>query len=322
MASTNQRMSDLVRMLNLLPYFQSHPGCSVMEAAADLGLPPAQVKDDLYRLFCCGPGVFPHELVDLDPNVRSVTIFDSQGMDQPLRLTVTEATALLLALEYLEAVPGLADRGTVVSAATKLRESMGSAIGAVFDTDSFGRDFISEPELEILTRAMTSGRQVEFEYTSRTTEGMHTRRVSIQRMFTRDTNAYIQGYDHDREEVRMFRLDRMTGARETGEPAVSVPLAPLDTRDPFDLKKADTQAVLVFDEESAWLADTLPVTEGFWNDDDKFEVHVPLIAREWLIQFALENADRVRVIEPSDVSHEIANRAKSALRAYDGRIVT
>ena len=37
----NQSTTDIVRMLNLLPYFQQHPGRSTMEAAVDLGLDPA-----------------------------------------------------------------------------------------------------------------------------------------------------------------------------------------------------------------------------------------------------------------------------------------
>ena len=37
----NQSTTDIVRMLNLLPYFQKHPGRSMMEAAVDLGLDPS-----------------------------------------------------------------------------------------------------------------------------------------------------------------------------------------------------------------------------------------------------------------------------------------
>ena len=91
----NQSTTDIVRMLNLLPYFQQHPGRSTMEAAVDLGLDPATIMDDLNRLFCCGIGDMPDELVDLDPQRQAVQIYDAQGMDKPLRLTRTEAGALL-----------------------------------------------------------------------------------------------------------------------------------------------------------------------------------------------------------------------------------
>lgn len=91
--SKNRRLTDLVRLLNLLPYFEAHPGRSMMEAATDLGLSPSQVQEDLSRLFCCGPGTFPDELVDLDAELRSVTVINNQGMDAPLRLTHTPKQA-------------------------------------------------------------------------------------------------------------------------------------------------------------------------------------------------------------------------------------
>ena len=122
MAHSSARLEDLVRMLNLLPYFEAHPGRTIMEAAADLGRKPAEIKDDLDRLWCCGlPGMFPDDLVDLDHSYLGVNVTNNQGMDQPLRLTQTEAGALLLALDSLENVPGLMDRSAVLSAAEKLR---------------------------------------------------------------------------------------------------------------------------------------------------------------------------------------------------------
>ena len=132
----NQSTTDIVRMLNLLPYFQQHPGRSTMEAAVDLGLDPATIMDDLNRLFCCGIGDMPDELVDLDPQRQAVQIYDAQGMDKPLRLTRTEAGALLLALESLESIPGLVEKHAVRSAATKLRTIMHNETRGVFDSEA------------------------------------------------------------------------------------------------------------------------------------------------------------------------------------------
>lgn len=318
-STANENIGDLVRLLNLLPYFQSHPGRSIMAAAADLGLPIGQLKQDLFRLLCCGPGVYPDELVDLDVDNRAVQILDSQGMDKPLRLTLTEATALVMALEYLESVPGLVDREAVVSAATKLRAVMGDNLGAVFDTDSTGRDTVPEPNAEALAKAMREGQQIQFRYASQSSGEVAVRTVSVQRLFTHNTHGYMHALDHDRGEIRVFRLDRMQDVTQLEVPATRVELEPLDVNDPFNLREAATRAVLLFEEDSAWLADTFPTADGFWNDEDFYEVEVPLISREWLIRFALENADRVRVVSPVDIPAEIRRRAEIAIQAYDGR---
>ena len=52
--------SRLARLLNLVPYFQAHPGISAAEAARDLGVTPKQIMDDLNQLWVCGlPGYGP-----------------------------------------------------------------------------------------------------------------------------------------------------------------------------------------------------------------------------------------------------------------------
>ena len=126
MTAKADRLADVVHMLNLLPYFEAHPGISLMEASKDLGRSPKELMDDLNSLWCCGlPGLFPGDLVDLDHTYKSVKVTNAQGMDKPLRLTHTEAGALLLALESLENLPGLTNREVVQSAAAKLRGIMG-----------------------------------------------------------------------------------------------------------------------------------------------------------------------------------------------------
>ena len=54
----------LVRLLNLLPYFQRHPERTLTEAAEELGVPYTQLKADLELLTVCGPGMLADELVD------------------------------------------------------------------------------------------------------------------------------------------------------------------------------------------------------------------------------------------------------------------
>ena len=135
MTAKADRLAEVVHMLNLLPYFEAHPGISLMEASKDLGRSPKELMDDLNSLWCCGlPGLFPGDLVDLDHTYKSVKVTNAQGMDKPLRLTHTEAGALLLALESLENLPGLTNREVVQSAAAKLRGIMGDETTAVVDS--------------------------------------------------------------------------------------------------------------------------------------------------------------------------------------------
>lgn len=192
----NQSTTDIVRMLNLLPYFQQHPGRSTMEAAVDLGLDPATIMDDLNRLFCCGIGDMPDELVDLDPQRQAVQIYDAQGMDKPLRLTRTEAGALLLALESLESIPGLVEKHAVRSAATKLRTIMHNETRGVFDSEAI-TDTPDEPHtITTLRTALEQGHQITLDYYHRNRDDTTHRTLSPTRIFSTDGQTYLHAYDH------------------------------------------------------------------------------------------------------------------------------
>lgn len=316
MSQTYKRHNDLVRMLNLLPYFKAHPGRSMMEAAADLGSTPTQVRDDLSRLFCCGPGTFPDQLVDMEMSLASVQILDSQGMDQPLRLTRTEAAALLLALENLENVPGLVDRTAVVGAANKLRGIMGMDTIAVFDSE--GHDYIPETDLDIIRESMEQRKQLIFTYNSVYRGTVEKRTVSAARIHTFDSQVYLTAWDHNKEKHLTFRLDRIKNPQLSDHEATPrVSAIPFDPKDPFGFRKVETTATIAVDKDSIWVTDGLPIEMGEEDEHGRILATLPLVDEDWLIHFALSNADRVTVITPANVATQVSLRAQSGLSLYD-----
>lgn len=95
---SNRLSSRLARLLNLVPYFIANPGISPAEAAEELGVSTTQLMTDLNQLWVCGlPGYGPGDLIDLSFSEESIEVTFSAGIDRPLRLTSTEATALLIA---------------------------------------------------------------------------------------------------------------------------------------------------------------------------------------------------------------------------------
>ena len=102
-----EKLAALVQSLNLVPYFKAHPDRSIFEAAKDLGLTPDELVRALGRLHCSGISSQTQDLIDLSYELTTgVVIHDDQGMDSSLRLTPTEAGALLLTVEVLETMPG------------------------------------------------------------------------------------------------------------------------------------------------------------------------------------------------------------------------
>src|SRR6187431_3506128 len=120
----------LVRLLNMVPYFQANPKITYAEAASDLGVSVKQLRDDLNQLWMCGlPGYGPGDLIDFEFSGDTIEVTFTAGIDHPLRLTSPEATGVLVALRALLDVPGMVDPEAARSAIAKIESAAGTAMG-------------------------------------------------------------------------------------------------------------------------------------------------------------------------------------------------
>ena len=77
-------------------------GLRVDTAADDLGVTPVQLVKDLKVLFMCGlPGGYPDDLIDVDLDALEgegmIRVTNADYLARPLRLSPTEATAIIVA---------------------------------------------------------------------------------------------------------------------------------------------------------------------------------------------------------------------------------
>ncbi len=106
MTGTGGAREQVARLLTLVPYLHARGQVRVEDAATALGVPPQQVVRDLKVLFMCGlPGGYPDDLIDVDldslegPEADGVIrVSNADYLARPLRLTATEATAVMVAL--------------------------------------------------------------------------------------------------------------------------------------------------------------------------------------------------------------------------------
>lgn len=310
----------LVRLLNLLPYFQRHPERTLTEAAEELGVPYTQLKADLELLTVCGPGMLPDELVDLETTYEGVRIIDAQGLKMPLRLTPTEAGALLLSLERLEALEGLVDPSALQSVTLKLRELARDQALGVFDSTAGQTDFMALPSpheaIGIAQQAVAAGHRIGFQYTTK--DSTHDREVSVVRLFTHEGNTYLQGFDHQREKHRTFRVDRITyphiiEAKATPKQSELL----FDSQDPFNLESAPLKVTLQVAAGATWLVDYLMTEETTLNDDGSVTAILSAFDLDWWVDYCLANADRVRALAPKELTTRLAHRLKMTYELYE-----
>jgi len=153
----------LVRLLNMVPYFQANPRITYTEAAADLGVSVKQLRDDLNQLWMCGlPGYGPGDLIDFEFSGDTIEVTFSAGIDHPLRLTSPEATGVLVALRALVDVPGMVDPEAARSAIAKIESAAGTvSLGAEAAVDDPAP---VESPAAAAVRAATNGRGADVIY--------------------------------------------------------------------------------------------------------------------------------------------------------------
>ncbi|MBZ8177772.1 WYL domain-containing protein [Corynebacterium poyangense] len=313
-------LDDLVRILNLIPYFRNHPGYNVLEAAVDLGEEPRQIIEDLQSLHCCGrPGMLPDDLVDMEkPTYQHVHIIEDQGMNKPLRLTRVEAAALLLILEQLEQVPGLETPEAITSAAHKLRTIMGLKAQVVFNSTADHDENIDTMVIKLVNQAMEERKQITFRYASVRSDSVSTRHVEPLLIYSYEGQLYLWAWENQAENYRSFRVDRIDQVHKT-ELAVD-PLhtkATFDPDDPFGFSHITLWADVVIQPEATWMAHYWPIKLGKRRSDGQYEAQMPVGKKEWFYRFLLGNADRVSIIGPETLLADFAQRRAEALACYE-----
>jgi proteasome accessory factor C len=309
----------LSRLLNMIPYFIAHPGISAAEAAADLGVTTKQLMSDLNQLWMCGlPGYGPGDLIDLSFSEESIEVTFSAGIDRPLRLTSTEATALLVALRSIVDMPGMVDPTAAHAAIAKIE----SAIAGGASTDADGR-FPTPPQeaptVAAVRSALALGRALRLVYYSASRDVVSERIVDPIRIVLVDDNSYLQAWCRQAEGVRLFRFDRIEAATELDELARPPKHATEATAglDLFQDDPAVPSARLRIHADYAWVLDQYPMHRLAVHPDGSLEATMRFATLDWMARLLLGFGAGVTVLGPPELVAAVRERSNAALAAYE-----
>src|SRR5262245_62613663 len=156
-ATTGAAKDQVARLLRLVPYLNARDQVSLDEAARALGVPPAQLEKDLRVLFLCGlPGGYPDDLIDVDLDALEgegvIRVSNAEYLARPLRLTPTEASAIIVALRALRAGSSKDTREVVDRALAKLEEAAAGSTPLVDPGDELPADLARRTQLEEAVR--------------------------------------------------------------------------------------------------------------------------------------------------------------------------
>ena len=306
----------LVRLLNMVPYFQANPEVSYAKAANDLGVTRKQLDADISQLWVCGmPGYTPGDLIDFELSDDTINVTFSAGIDRPLRLTSTEATGLLMALQALAEVPGVVDPAAARGAIAKIESAAGTTESAETVPDP---DAVESPAAAAVRQAVHHQRALRIEYFSASRDAQSNRVVDPIRVVLVGDQSYLEAWSREAEGVRLFRFDRILEATVLDEPAAPPETAVAGSPNTalFEADPSLPAATLRIAPRVAWMLEYFPMRVVAELPDGHREVAMTYAAEDWLVRQILGFGGDVEVLGPPALVERVGQAATEALAAY------
>lgn len=306
-------------MLALVPYLQGNDGIPVNEVAAEFGVSPTVIRDDLRLLMYTGTGEYAGELIDFDLTALEedgvVHIRDAEFMTRPLRISAREGAALIVALRTLRASASGLELQVIDSALAKLESAVGDTVSAPVDV------VLEEVDPVIhgtIVEALTGGKRLALSYATASRDEQTDRDVDPRRLFTEQGRLYLEAWCLKVEDLRFFRLDRIVSARVLAIDAEEHDAEHRDLSDGIFTVGASTPYALVeLHPRAHWLTEYYQVDLLEQDDDGVWTAKLYGADWSWLRRLVLRNAGSVTVLDPETLRSQVVEDARLALQAYD-----
>lgn len=309
----------LPRLLALVPYLMSHPGAQVGEVAEVFGLSEKQLIDDLQLVWMCGlPGHTPGDLIDVSWDGGEIVIDNADTIARPLRLGIDEASALLVALRMLGAMPEVASNGDALSrVVAKLEQAAGAGAAAV--SSQVAVDVDAAPDaLPRVREGLTGKRRLSLRYYVPGRDEVTPREVDPMRLVVADGRTYLEGWCYRAEAMRLFRLDRMLSVEVLDVPADPPAEAePIDvTQGVFRPSPTDELVELEVTAAGRWVAEYYPYEQVEELGEGRLRITLRARDEDWIMKLALRLGDTGRVVAPAAMAEHVRQEAERALALY------
>ena len=322
-----QARDQVARLLTLVPYLHARGTVHVDQAARELGTTPTQLVKDLKVLLMCGlPGGYPDDLIDVDLDALEeggdgvIRVSNADYLARPLRLTPTEASAVIVALRALRNSAGPDTREVLDRTLAKLEAA--AAHGGVGRIDP-GQG-AADADVALLARrlqeAVERRRQVRLRYYVPSRDEVTVRVVDPHAVTRGQGFAYLDADCHSAGAPRLFRLDRIqdaevldTAVSSTPRPGRELPAGVIDEQE-------SVVATLRLAPEARWVVDYYPVlatrpVDGA-DPDGALEVDLRVADARWLTRLVLRLAPYAEVVAPQEFTDSSVAAARATLGLY------
>jgi predicted DNA-binding transcriptional regulator YafY len=246
-----------------------------------------------------------------------------------LWLTSEELQALLALNELV----GRTGPGILASALAPFRSRIDKLLSNQTDGQSFpvdrirvissGTRKVDEATFRHVASSVLGRRRLKFDYRARSTDEGTTRTVSPQRLTHYRDNWYLDAWDHNREGLRSFALDRIAHAQVSDDAAEDRAEAELNQHlaSSYGIFSGPPKAwaTIRFSPHAArWVADEHwhSQQQGQWLKDGRYELKVPYSNSRELLMDVLKYGPDAEVVAPISLREEMKIMLQLAVGAY------
>ena len=316
--------SRLLRLLAVLTWLARRGRAPVSELAERFGLEPDELIADLELAACCGlPPYTPDQLMEIIIDDHEVVADLGTELARSRRLTAAEGFALAASARAIVAVPGADPDGALQRALGKL--------DAVLGGRGMLRIDLREPaHLAQIREAFEAGRQLELRYYSASSDQESTRIVDPVSVRAIDGRWYLDGYCHNAQGMRRFRVDRVAAVHLTGEPACHG-ATDTDSDSDSEFDRGDrvsqsseafvpgpeaTVAHLAVDDGASWIVEALATSFSEPLPDGRTGVTLPVASSVWFGRLLLRLGPHAEVLDPPELAEAGRQAARQLLARY------
>jgi proteasome accessory factor C len=292
------------RLLDLVPYINSHQGISLKELAQVFDVSQAQMTNDLTTLWMCGlPGYTPLELMDLDFESGFVTIRNAETLAKPRSITFDEGVALVLGLDLLRSTIA-SDRTDLLQSIDLLSERLAHLIN--LPSGLSATTVINQEISAAITQAMGSRSGLKISYHSLYRDEVSTRVILPIELIEKDGQRYLSSYCYSASDFRQFRIDRIQAAQLETVPE-QLAQTPIQN-------SGITSVIQV-------LVKTREISERFKQSELRVNTQFEFqsFSRQWIERSILASGNAVALQSPPEIRKSISRVAQSILDRYKGR---
>jgi proteasome accessory factor C len=289
------------RLLDLVPYINSHQGISLKELAQVFNVTQAQMTDDLTTLWMCGlPGYTPLELMDLDFESGFVTIHNAETLSKPRSISFDEGVALVLGLDLLRSTIS-EDRVDLLTKIDELSRRLSdliklpSALSAASD--------VNQDVSAAILEAIRTRSGLEIVYHSLYRDETSTRTILPIEIVESDGQRYLSSFCHSSSDFRQFRIDRIQSAMMQTV-AQEIPKVSNQT--------AGNKSTIKVLTPTREIAERFKQSELSANSEFNFES----FSLQWIERSIMASGGSVSLLAPAEIRKSISVMAQSMLDRY------